>query len=42
VYDVRPNHGVYYIRTAGALMDPLTAIEMKQRKRVKELGLVSS
>jgi len=36
VYYVRPNEDVFYTRTAGALMTPLSTTEYEQRKRVKD------
>jgi hypothetical protein len=39
LYEVRPNHGVFYTQMAGALMDALTAADIKSRKRVEDLGL---
>lgn len=36
-YDMRPNDEVYYTRTAGALMDPLTQAEYDGRRRVGEM-----
>ena len=40
VYYVRPNEDVFYTRTAGALMTPLTTTEYEQRKRVKDSKIV--
>ncbi|KAH7118338.1 hypothetical protein EDB81DRAFT_701343 [Dactylonectria macrodidyma] len=37
VYYVRPNQDVFYTRTAGALMTPLSTKEYESRKRVKDL-----
>ncbi|CAG9952413.1 unnamed protein product [Clonostachys rosea f. rosea IK726] len=37
VYYVRPNDDVFYTRTAGALMTPLSTSEYESRKRVKEV-----
>lgn len=37
VYYVRPNEGVFYTRTAGALMTPLSQEEHDTRKRVKDM-----
>jgi hypothetical protein len=36
VYYVRPNEDVFYTRTAGALMTPLSTLEYDQRKRIKD------
>lgn len=41
VYYVRPNDDVYYTRTAGALMTPLTSDEYASRKRVREIKFVA-
>ncbi|KAL2674311.1 hypothetical protein Neosp_012762 [[Neocosmospora] mangrovei] len=40
VYYVRPNEDVFYTRTAGALMTPLSTTEYEQRKRVKDSKIV--
>ncbi|SCO75825.1 uncharacterized protein FRV6_00037 [Fusarium oxysporum] len=40
VYYVRPNDGVFYTRTAGALMTPLSTTDYDERKRVKDLKIV--
>ncbi|KAF5228577.1 hypothetical protein FAUST_10989 [Fusarium austroamericanum] len=40
VYYVRPNNGVYYTRTAGALMTPLSTEDYDERKRIQDLELV--
>ncbi|WAO95342.1 Hypothetical protein NCS54_01295800 [Fusarium falciforme] len=40
VYYVRPNEDVFYTRTAGALMTPLSTIEYQQRKRIKDTKIV--
>ncbi|KAF5861630.1 hypothetical protein ETB97_012717 [Aspergillus alliaceus] len=37
VYYVRPNDDVYYTRTAGALMTPLTCEDYASRKRVRDI-----
>ncbi|KAH7252802.1 hypothetical protein BKA59DRAFT_475210 [Fusarium tricinctum] len=37
VYFARPNDDVYYTRTAGALMTPLSTSDYERRKRVKEI-----
>lgn len=37
VYYVRPNEDVFYTRTAGALMTPLSAEEYDERRRVKDI-----
>jgi len=39
VYDVRPNDGVFYTKTAGALMEPLTQEDYDTRKRVGEIDV---
>ncbi|KAJ5256833.1 hypothetical protein N7478_012937 [Penicillium angulare] len=41
VYYVRPNDGVFYTRTAGALMTPLSGEEHASRKRVREITSVA-
>ncbi|KAI8652953.1 hypothetical protein NCS55_01278400 [Fusarium keratoplasticum] len=40
VYYVRPNEDVFYTRTAGALMTPLSTLEYEQRKRIKDSKIV--
>lgn len=40
VYYVRPNNGVFYTRTAGALMTPLSTEDYDERKRIQDLELV--
>ncbi|RSL53853.1 hypothetical protein CEP53_007608 [Fusarium sp. AF-6] len=40
VYYVRPNEDVFYTRTAGALMTPLSTTEYEQRKRIKDSKIV--
>lgn len=40
VYYVRPNNGVFYTRTAGALMTPLSTQDYDEMKRVQDLKLV--
>ncbi|KAK7219142.1 hypothetical protein V2G26_007145 [Clonostachys chloroleuca] len=37
VYYVRPNDDVFYIRTAGALMTPLSTAEYAERQRTKDV-----
>jgi hypothetical protein len=41
VYYVRPNDDVFYTRTAGALMKPLSCEEYESRKRVREMELLA-
>lgn len=40
VYYVRPNNGVFYTRTAGALMTPLSTEDYFERKRVQDLKII--
>jgi hypothetical protein len=40
VYYVRPNNGVFYTRTAGALMTPLSTQDYNEMKTVQDLKLV--
>ncbi|KAI3572710.1 hypothetical protein IWW34DRAFT_761806 [Fusarium oxysporum f. sp. albedinis] len=40
VYYVRPNDDVFYTRTAGALMAPLSMADYKDRKKVQDLNIV--
>jgi len=40
IYHVCPNDDVFYTRTAGALMTPLSCEEYESRKRVRELQFV--
>lgn len=40
VYYVRPNEDVFYTRTAGALMTPLSIAEYDKRRRVKDIMTV--
>lgn len=40
VYYVRPNEDVFYTRTAGALMTPLSTAEYDKRRRVKDIMTV--
>ncbi|EXL91363.1 hypothetical protein ACKRZS_010610 [Fusarium odoratissimum] len=40
VYYVRPNNGVFYTRTAGALMTPLSTKDYHEGKRVQDLKII--